>query len=302
MTGLEAVGQPRGELTAEQAIATIAASTIAEREGFTRDGKVIQANVALAVYTAQSLGLPLIRALDWVYIVNGSANLTAEAQRVLARRAGYDIELVDADVTHATVRIRRAGPWHQVTFTKAQADAAGLTGGRKDNWNKYLVDMLIARACTRAIGFYAAEVKAGMAAADVWADTEERAEWETAVLGDRPEPPIDPADLDQIVRTVRALPEDARRWFSGQWLEVLGCPSLLEGRALTKAHGRLARYLIDDAADTTAAEFSDRLGQAVEDAIPDRLHDAAPEAASHGSDDPAIYDDDDELGRPFGND
>ena len=298
MTGLEAVGQPRGELTAEQAIATIAASTIAEREGFTRDGRVVEANVALAVYTAQSLGLPLIRALDWVYIINGSANLTAEAQRVLARRAGYEIELVDADVSHATVQIRRTGRWHRVTFTKAQADAAGLTAGRKDNWNKWLVDMLIARACTRAIGFYAAEVKAGMAAAGVYdgpaGGATDLAEWETG----RREPPIDDDDLDQIVRTVRALPDDQRRWFSRQWLGVLECPSLLGGDNLTRAHGRLARYLLDDAAGS--ADLAERLEAAVADAIPGDAHDAdtTPEAYDREG---WRYDPDD-AERPFGND
>jgi hypothetical protein len=282
VSSLERLGQPRGDITADQAIATLAASTIANRPGFVDSaGRIIEANVALAVYTSQALQLPLIRALDWVYIVHGSANLTAEAQRVLARRAGFDLEVVEATAERATVKIRHHGPWRSVTFTAAQAAAAGLID--KDNWKRYCIDMLVARACTRAIGFYAAEVKAGMDAAGI----------ETAddILEDLPldqpvgEPAIDPADLDSIVRTVGALPDGERAWFVRQWRHVLGCPSLQAGIGLTAAHGRLARYMLDDAVDRIPAQLHDDL--------------ATPEAVDH---DAMRYDPADDEGRPFGND
>src|SRR5215471_12820461 len=271
MERVERLGQPQGALTADQAIKVLAASTIAQRDGYKdAQGRVIEANVALAVHTSDALGLPRLRALDWVYIVNGAAKLTADAQRVLARREGYDLAFPDEEQTWqvGTAYIRKGrSEWRKATFTMDDAKKAKLTG--KDNWEKYGRDMLTARACTRVISRYAAEVLAGLPAGE-WSDGPDVG---AAALADgRPdEPAIDADELAYIVDHVRRLPEEQRSWFASHWMTDLECPSLLEGVGLTRAHGALARYMLDDAEQ--AADQADALA-ALDDVD-------SPEAAGH---------------------
>jgi hypothetical protein len=307
MTSLERLadaGQPHPTLTPDAAIAVLVKSTIAQRDGYAKDGQVLEGNVALAVWTSAEVGLPLVRALDWVYIVKGSANLTAAAQRVLARRAGYDLDFPDDEQTDtvgtAYIRYGTSGVWRKVTFTLEQARTANLLG--KDNWQHYARDMLTARACTRAVSRYAEEVKAGMNASGVWPNDDDPDDIDggriapsgaTIPAAER-EPAIDAEQLEAIVADLKALPADQREWFRRRWKDApptgLGCPSLTRGGWLTAAHGALARYMLADAEQ--AATFAARLAEAVADAVPPDVHDDAPEANQH-EDGTERYDPDD---------
>jgi hypothetical protein len=292
-------------LEPQAAIAVLINSTIAKRAGYSENGKVIEGNVALAVWTAAELGLPLVRALDWVYIVNGTAQLTAAAQRVLARRAGYDLDFPDDEQTDhqgvAYIRKGETGVWRKATFTAAQAKAANLLG--KDNWQKYGRDMYTARACTRVIARYAPEVLAGLEGSDIWPDDgtdpapagsgSTAPDGATIPPGGR-EPGIDPDELAEIVEELQTLPADQREWFRRQWKDQppggYGCPSMTRGGWLTAAHGALARYMLDQA--QADADFADRLDAAVADAVPPDVHDDAPDAYGH-DDGTERYDPDD---------
>ena len=277
MTSLERLqqaGEPRQTLEPSQAIALLINSTIAKRAGYSENGHVIEGNVALAVWTAAELGLPLVRALDWVYIVNGTAQLTAAAQRVLARRAGYDLDFPDDEQTDhqgvAYIRHGDDGVWRKATFTAAQAKAANLLG--KDNWQKYGRDMYTARACTRVIARYAPEVLAGLDAPNVWPDDtgpEVGPDGATIPSPER-EAAIDTDELAEIIEELQNLPGDQREWFRRQWKDAppdgYGCPSLTRGGRLSAAHGALARYMLDDA--QAAADVAERLEAAIADAVP----------------------------------
>ena len=306
MTSLERLstaGAPRPPIDPPAAVALLVNSTTANRPGYAKDGHILEGNVALAVWTAAELGLPLIRSLDWVYIVAGSANLTAAAQRVLARRAGYDLDFPDDEQTdhQGTAYIRKGthGVWRKVTFTAAQAKTANLLG--KDNWVHYGRDMLTARACTRAVSRYAPEVLAGLDASEAWADDDpddptggRTAPDGTTIPDADREPPLDPAELDAIVADLKALPADQREWFRRKWKDEppdgYGCPSLTRGGWLTAAHGALARYLLDDA--QAAADYAERLENALADAVPGAVHNDLPEANQH-EDGTERYDPDD---------
>ncbi len=283
---LQSAGRPQ-PVSFEKAVDVLCDSTVAQRAGYAKDGHVIRGNVELAVLTAATLDLPLVRSLDYVYIVNNVPQLYASTQRILARREGYDLDFPDAEQTEdcgtAYIRYGERGAWRKVTFTAAQADKAGLL--TKDNW-KYRRDMLTARACTRAVGRYAPEVLAGMQAAGVWPDDHDEP---AAQLGGRDiaptgvtipepdrEPPIDRLELEEIIEDLQALPADQREWFRRRWKDApddggLGCPNLQRSHWLSAAHGALARYMIAEA--QRAARFAEQLDGAVADAIPVDAHD-----------------------------
>jgi hypothetical protein len=258
-----------------------------------------EANVVMGCATMDALELPRIRLYEYAWVYDAHVHLTAECQRVLCARAGYDLEVVSESAEASTVRIRyRGGSWKQVTFTMAQAVAAKLT--TKDVWSKYPVHMLTARACTHAISLYAPEVKAGIARADVdWDDSDAE-----LGAGERPtippaerEPEIDPDALADILVQVHRLPPAQLEWFAHTWKDDLRCPNLHRGRWLTRAHDRLARYMILDAEEQAVA-FGKRLDDAVAEAIPAEIHDEAPEAVDHTADS-GTWADDLDPGRPF---
>jgi hypothetical protein len=306
MTSLERLrtaGHPAPDLSPAQVVDVLCNSTVAHRPGYEVNGQVVRGNVELAVLTTLTLDLPTVRALDYVYIVGNVPQLYASTQRILARRAGYDLDFPDAEQTDKVgtcyIRYGERGAWRKVTFTHAQAEKAKLVD--KDNWSKYGRDMLTARACTRAIGRYAPEVLAGMAAADVWPDDDDAqpddhhggavAPSGATIPGPDREPPIDPKDRDDILGRVLDLPPPQLDWFRTRWRDDLGCPNLQRGW-LSKAHGALARYMLADA--EKAAAFAERLDGDGADAVPDDrgepipcdVHDddESPEATAHDGD------------------
>jgi hypothetical protein len=311
VTALERLGQPKQPLSLDQVVDTLCRSTLVHRPGYEdKTGNVVRGNVEVAVLTAGMLDLPLIRALDYVYIVNNVPQLYAATMRIVARREGYDLDFPDAEQSEecgtAYIRYGERGAWRKATFTREQAAKAGLLG--KDNW-KYQRDMLTERACTRAIKRYAPEVLAGMSAAGVWSDTDDDAAPDdirggsTAPSGAtippaEREPALDPAERDEIVSQVLDLDQPELNWFRTRWKHDLGAPNLTRGW-LSAAHGALLRYMLEDAEE--AAIMRRRLEpEATDEPIPADAHDDddTPEALDH---DAHKYDPDD-PGRPFTDD
>jgi len=136
-------------------------------------GRVKEADVALSCSYLAALGLDPRTFFPQTFVVGARPGLLAEPQRVLARMGGYDLEPVDYDEQHATVRGRRLphGTWKAVTITYAQAVNAGWTE-RNPSYRTMPDRMLLARACTFWISQHAPEVKYGLNVAD------------SAVLGD----------------------------------------------------------------------------------------------------------------------
>ena len=121
--------------------------------------------ILLAMDWANKRGLDLITALQSVSFVNGRPVIDATMQRALARQAGYRVTVSDASATSATVTVAEQGEViGSASFTIADAKAAGLVG--KENWKNYAEDMLVARATTRAIRRFAADVMVGLSIED----------------------------------------------------------------------------------------------------------------------------------------
>lgn len=161
-TAVATVSARAAELEAERAYAVMVAQAGDALPGSYRQkpGAVI-----LAVEWARIRGLDPLTAIMNVSFINGRAVVDAKMQRALAVRAGYDVRVTEASSERATVEVWREGTLRgSATFTIKDAERAGLLG--KDNWRKHPVNMLVARASTQALGFYAPEVVVGLATPD----------------------------------------------------------------------------------------------------------------------------------------
>ena len=176
--------------------------------------------VVAVILTGYELGLGPMQSLQTIDIINGRPELSAEGKRalVLARGHGFDIDSHD---DHCTVLVRRREwppdrEWRSFTFTKADAERAGLWN--KDNWTKYPADMLTARATGRACRALFADVIAGLSYdADELEDLPPVAPASYA----NPVHPMTPAEpelcaidgADELVADLRAVPEPVQRDF-----------------------------------------------------------------------------------------
>jgi hypothetical protein len=121
--------------------------------------------VFLAIEWAEMRNLAILDVLHGVAWVQGKPVIDATLQRALAMAAGYRLQMVAADTTKATVVVSRNGEeLGKASFTMDEAKTAGLAG--KDNWRKHPVDMLVARATTRAIKWFCPEALLGGAMTD----------------------------------------------------------------------------------------------------------------------------------------
>jgi len=121
--------------------------------------------VLLADQWARARGIDTLTAIQTVSFVDGRPVVDATMQRALAEKAGYEIRLADLSDQAATVIVLRGGAeLGRETFTIEEAKRQGLTG--KQNWQKTPKNMLVARATTNAIRFFAPSVLVGLAADD----------------------------------------------------------------------------------------------------------------------------------------
>lgn len=108
------------------------------------------ANVLLAMELGQSLSIPPIQAINEVHVIEGKPSASANLIGGLVRRAGHVLRIrVDREAMAATAQIiRHDDPDYtfEVTWTMDDAKRAGSTN--KDNWKKYPIAMLKARAIT----------------------------------------------------------------------------------------------------------------------------------------------------------
>jgi hypothetical protein len=110
---------------------------------------------ALAIILAgQELGLPPMRALREIHVINGKPVLSAELMLSLFKRRGGRSQWRQSDARIAELWLKHPnGDEHIETFAFGDAVAAGIAG--KDNWKKYPKAMLRARAISaglRALG------------------------------------------------------------------------------------------------------------------------------------------------------
>lgn len=128
-----------------------------------------------AILYGRELGLPPMTALSSVVLVNGRPSLYAKTQRALILAAGHELRIRENTPEKATIWGRRredAGDddaWVKVTFSRADAERAGLWGS-SDPWKKYPADMLLNRATSRISTAMFADVVAGLETAEAILD------------------------------------------------------------------------------------------------------------------------------------
>lgn len=108
------------------------------------------ANVLIAMDFGRSMGLSPAESLYRITVINGKPTASAELIAANVRRAGHRLRVrKDEKARSATVEIIRADDpdyTFSATWDMAKAQQAGLSG--KDNWKKYPLAMLTARAIT----------------------------------------------------------------------------------------------------------------------------------------------------------
>jgi len=102
--------------------------------------------VIAVMLAGRELGLPPMQSIRAISIVDGKPTLAAETMLALAyqRVPGLAVEVKSSNEGATVTGNRPGGPSVTVTFSKADATAAGLLG--KDNWRKYPAAMYRARA------------------------------------------------------------------------------------------------------------------------------------------------------------
>lgn len=110
--------------------------------------------IYLMCHTAAELGLSIAQAVRGIHIINGKPVVSADlmaglclSRRDVCKYFRYISESPEG-VTYETWRVGDDSP-RQASFTKLEAQAAGLLGKNDSNWAKYPMDMLHARAKAR---------------------------------------------------------------------------------------------------------------------------------------------------------
>ena len=108
------------------------------------------ANILIAMDFGRSMGLSPAESLYRITVINGKPTASAELIAANVRRAGHKLRVKkDERAKKATVEIVRADDpdyTFSVTWDMAKAQQAQLSG--KENWKKYPMAMLTARAIT----------------------------------------------------------------------------------------------------------------------------------------------------------
>lgn len=140
--------------------------------------------VLLAMAWSESRDIDLVTTMQSVSFIQGKPFVSAEMQAAMAKRAGYRLVTEKVTDTSATVVILEGdAELGRETVTLEDAKRAGWTG---DNWKKFPRNMLLARARTNAIRFYAPDVLMGVHA-EVERDDVIGTDDAVAVLEDAPD-------------------------------------------------------------------------------------------------------------------
>jgi hypothetical protein len=104
------------------------------------------ANVLLVLMGARTLNISAFQALQSIFIVDGKLSMSADMMRALMTRAGHRVRVVERTAKKAVVEVHRhdRDTPYRAEFTYEDAVAAKLI--KKENYEKYLKAMLVARA------------------------------------------------------------------------------------------------------------------------------------------------------------
>lgn len=154
--------------------------------------------VLLAQQWADTRGLDLLTTMQGVSFVQGKPIVDATMQRALASANGIDVRVVEATGERASVKVIRDGEViGEAAYSLDDARQANLLG--KDNWKKDPTSMLVARATTRAVRWFAPSVLLGVFVADETDDVADPVQVLAPTAETDPEPTPEPADIVDAV-------------------------------------------------------------------------------------------------------
>lgn len=157
--------------------------------------------VLLAAEWAQPRGLDLLTAIQGVTFISGKPVIDATLQRALAKRAGYRVKPTQVSAESATVQVWEGDDLlGEATYTMADAKLANLA--QKDNWRQNPQAMLVARATTQAMRWYAPDVMVG-----VFTDDEVDSSASDAVAVLDPQPQVEPEPVEGEVTEAELVEE-----------------------------------------------------------------------------------------------
>ena len=174
MTDIEPY-EPQGQLVAEpdvdswvHILAPVGdlAAKIAGTDFVPKDFRGKPAAVAGAILFGRELGLPPMTTLKNTYVVHGTPDLSAEAQRALVLAAGHEIEFEEVTATRCKMRGRRVGSevWTQAQYTMDEAKQSG-DFSKNANYKSRPQEMLIARCTSRLCSMTFPDVTGGFSSA-----------------------------------------------------------------------------------------------------------------------------------------
>lgn len=142
------------------------AAKIAGTDFVPKDFRGKPAAVAGAILFGRELGLPPMTTLKNTYVVHGTPDLSAEAQRALVLAAGHEIEFEEVTATRCKMRGRRAGSevWTQAQYTMDEAKQSG-DFTKNGNYKTRPQEMLIARCTSRLCSMIFPDVTGGFSSA-----------------------------------------------------------------------------------------------------------------------------------------
>jgi hypothetical protein len=140
--------------------------------------------VAMVILHGLDLGMPPMQALQSIAWINGKTSLYGDGMLAVVRHSGRLQEIKElisisgegtTEVMIATCRVKRDGKWTRRTFSKQDAQVAGLWGkrgrdGHPTPWITYPRRMLQMRARAFALRDVFTDVLRGMASAEEQAD------------------------------------------------------------------------------------------------------------------------------------
>jgi hypothetical protein len=214
------------------------------------------------IQTGRELGIGPMQALRCIHIIDGKPTMAAEliAGLVLARVPGSMLQPIETtDARCVVVACRPGGKPVQITFTREDAQRAGLAG--KDNWKKYPRAMLRSRAITEAARAVFPDATMGLYDPDelgaVTSQTGEIIEMPATVTETRPAP-----TTKEHPKAMRAASADIGNASSRDELEAV--------------REQIAKTSFNDAERAQLAELWEMRLEALMDAADDLLADDGP--------------------------
>jgi hypothetical protein len=137
------------------------------KSGLMPSGFRTASQVLVALQMGHELGIPPMRAIQNIAIVNGRPTLSADLLLAIAMRTGEveNFDDNDCNTEKAVIKLKRRGYSEKISvFTWEDARKAGLTG--KENWQRFPQRMLRARALAFAVRDRFPDVLAGLYTAD----------------------------------------------------------------------------------------------------------------------------------------